>query len=55
MCKACAQLTRSCRKHIRLEKAKIRRMSLDAETRTRKFIELYAKFGISLADPHYAR
>lgn len=41
------QLTRSCRKHIREEKARIRRIP-DAVLRGQKLAELYAKFGVKL-------
>lgn len=38
-------LTRSSRKHVRLEKAKISKIA-DPALRAQKTVELYAKFGI---------
>lgn len=38
-------LTRSSRRHIRTEKARIRKIA-DAALRGQKMVELYAKFGL---------
>lgn len=41
-------LTRSSRRHIRTEKAKIRKIA-DAALRAQRTVELYAKFGITVS------
>jgi hypothetical protein len=48
-------LTRSSRRHIRAEKARIRRATADAGARAQKMAELYAKFGLTVAGDRYAR
>ncbi len=42
------KFTRSTRKHIREEKAKIRRIA-DPAVRAQKLADLYAKFGVKLS------
>jgi hypothetical protein len=54
MKKARIMLTRSSRKHIRTEKAKIRRVA-DAALRAQKLAELYAKFGLTIPEDTHAR
>jgi hypothetical protein len=51
--KATSRLTRSIRRHIRREKAKIRGSAADPEERDRRIAELYSKFGVTVHD--YAR
>jgi hypothetical protein len=46
-------LTRSCRRHIRAQKALIRRIA-DPALRTQKMVELYAKFGLAVPGKEYA-
>lgn len=53
--KASHTLTRSSRRHIRTEKARIRRIVADAEARAQMMTELYAKFGLAVAGGRYAR
>lgn len=46
-------LTRSCRRHIRVQKAVIRKIA-DPAIRAQKMIELYAKFGLAVPGKEYA-
>jgi hypothetical protein len=41
------KLTRSVRRHICAQKAKIRRETADAALREQKIAELYSRFGVS--------
>jgi uncharacterized sporulation protein YeaH/YhbH (DUF444 family) len=47
------RLTRSTRRHIRAEKAKIRQIA-DEAVRAQKLTELYAKFGVTVDGRDYA-
>lgn len=42
------RLTRSVRKHLREEKAAIRRANSDPKVRAQKIAELYGRFGVVL-------
>jgi hypothetical protein len=42
-------LSKSVRRHIRSEKARIRRTETDPQVRQQKIVELYSKFGIAPA------
>lgn len=53
MAKMRIMLTRSSRRHIRTEKAKIRRIA-DPALRAQKMVELYAKFGLAISGKEYA-
>jgi hypothetical protein len=53
MAKSRYMLTRSSRRHIRTEKAKIRKIA-DPVLRAQKMAELYAKFGLSVSGKEYA-
>ncbi len=46
-------LTRSCRRHIRAQKARIRRIA-DPAARAQQMSELYAKFGLAVPGKDYA-
>ncbi len=46
-------LTRSCRRHIRAQKALIRRIA-DPALRAQRTVELYAKFGLEVPGKEYA-
>lgn len=49
------QFPRSVRRHIRQEKARIRRATLDRDGLKARFSELYAKFGVATDGARYAR
>lgn len=53
MQKSRSMLTRSCRRHIRAQKALIRKIT-DPAIRAQKMTELYAKFGLAVPGKEYA-
>jgi hypothetical protein len=55
MCRiSCERLPKSLRKHVREEKARIRRATDDPELRAKKLADLYAKAGLPRETGRYA-